>query len=338
MARPPRLGTFSIVACDRQRQEWGVAVQSRFVAAGAVVPWAEARVGAVATQALANVQYGPWGLALLRNGATASEALAKLTHADPTREERQVAIVDRHGGVAAFQGKSCPEWAGHELGDGFACLGNTLVSADVVHGMARTFESTPGDLPERLLSALSAGQRAGGDRRGMQSAALLVVREGGGYLGGNDRWIDVRVDDHPTPIEELERVFKIYDLTLLARADPSTLVPITPDVARTVQYELELLGFYHGRLTAAWDEATSGAFAKFLGENNFEGKARTDGTIWPSVLEQLGLRANAELDRRKTAAPITPGALDRGPGAQAPPTGGGPSPPTPKPRKRTKPA
>jgi uncharacterized Ntn-hydrolase superfamily protein len=336
MVRPPRLGTFSIVACDRHRQEWGVAVQSRFVAAGAVVPWAEARVGAVATQALANVQYGPGGLALLRNGASASEALAKLTDADPNREDRQVAIVDRNGGVAAFQGKGCPEWAGHQVGDGFACLGNTLFSAEVVRGMARTFESTPGDLPERLLAALSAGQREGGDRRGMQSAALLVVREGGGYLGGNDRWIDVRVDDHPTPIEELERVFKIYDVTLLARADPATLVPITPEVARTVQYELELLGFYHGRLTAAWDEATSSAFAKFLGENNFEGKTRTDGTIWPSVLEQLGVRANAELARRKTAAPIQPGALDRGPGAQAPPAGGVPSPPSPKPRKRSK--
>jgi uncharacterized Ntn-hydrolase superfamily protein len=333
------MGTFSIVAFDRHRREWGVAVQSRFVAAGAIVPWAEASVGAIATQALANVQYGPWGLALLRNGASASEALARLTDSDPRREERQVAIVDRHGGVAAFQGKACPAWAGHVVGDGYACLGNMLFSEDVVRDMARAYESTPGDLPERLIAALAAGQRAGGDRRGMQSAALLVVREGGGYLGGNDRWVDVRVDDHPAPIEELQRVFKIYDLTLLARDDPATLVPITPEIARVVQYQLELLGFYNGRLTAAWDEATASAFAKFLNENNFEGKARDDGKVWPSVLDQLQQRASAEAARRKSAAPITAGALDRGPGAAAPPAapgGGGASPPAPKARKRPK--
>jgi uncharacterized Ntn-hydrolase superfamily protein len=330
VARSPRPSTFSIVAFDRHRPAWGVGVQSKFVAAGAVVPWAEAKGGAIATQALANVQYGPRGLALLRHGASASEVLGQLTGPDPQREERQVAIVDRDGAVAAFTGSACPPWAGHRIGDGYACLGNTLFAAEVVRDMARAFESTPGDLPERLLEALSAGQRAGGDRRGMQSASLLVVREGGGYQGGNDRWIDVRVDDHPSPIEELKRIFKIYDATLLAREDPATLVRVTPDVARSVQYQLELLGFYTGRLTAAWDDATRAAFGKFLGENNFEGKARDDGTIWPSVLEQLQGRAQAEVERRKGAAPIAPGALDRGPGAAAPPGGG----PSPKPSKR----
>jgi uncharacterized Ntn-hydrolase superfamily protein len=335
MSPTPRPGTFSIVAFDRERREWGVAVHSKFVAAGAVVPWAEANAGAVATQALANVRYGPEGLALLRNGSSAQEAVDRLTGGDPGRDERQVGIVDRSGGAAAFTGKACPAWAGHAVGDGYACQGNTLFSAEVVRDMARAYESTPGDLPERLLAALAAGQRAGGDRRGMQSASLLVVREGGGYQGGNDRWIDVRVDDHPSPIEELRRVFRIYDVTLLVREDPATLVPITPEVARAVQYELELLGFYNGRLTASWDESTGKAFAKFLGENNFEGKARDDGKIWPSVLEQLRLRAAAEADRRKKAAPIQPGALDRGPGARPAP-GGDASPPEKRPGKRTR--
>ncbi len=323
---PPRFGTFSIVAADPSTGEWGVAVQSRFIAVGAVVPWAKSRVGAVATQALANVRYGPEGLDLLRGGEGAAAVVEKLTRADPKREQRQVGIVDAKGHAAAFTGKECFDWAGHVVGEGYACQGNILFSKSVVEGMARAYETTPGDLPEKLLAALSAGQREGGDRRGMQSAALLVVREKGGYDEGSDRWVDIRVDDHPTPIEELKRVFKIYDLTLLTREDPKGLVPLAGDVARAVQQELQLLGYYNGRLTATWDDPTAKAFAKFLGENNFENKARDDGMAWPSVLQYLDERARTETARRTTTAPIVTNALSRGPGA-APSKGESVSPP-----------
>jgi uncharacterized Ntn-hydrolase superfamily protein len=317
MVRP---STFSIVAVDRDRGEWGVAVQSKFIAVGAIVPWAEAGVGAIATQALANVRYGPDGLALLRAGRSAEEVVRTLTEADPEREQRQLAVVDATGRSAAFTGRACAPAAAQLTGDGFACTGNTLYSADVVKAMARTFTATPGDLPERLLAALAAGQREGGDRRGMQSAALLVVRAEGGYGRGNDRWIDLRVDEHPTPIEELKRAFKIYDLTLLAREDPATLVPATPEIAAVVQQHLKVLGFYPGRLTSQWDEATEAAFTRFLQENNFEGKARPDRRIWPSVLQELQERAAREVARRTTTAPIETGALSKGPGQR--PAGG----------------
>ncbi len=317
MARP---STFSIVAVDRDRSTWGVAVQSKFIAVGAVVPWAAANVGAIATQAWANPRYGPEGLALLRQGSDAGEVVKRLIAPDPERSKRQVGIVDAKGRAAAHTGEECPEWAGHEIGDGFACQGNTLLSKEVVRAMARTYTATPGDLPERLLAALSAGQREGGDRRGMQSAALLVVRAGGGYGGANDRWIDLRVDDHPSPIEELKRLFRIYDLTLLTREDPATLVPITPEIAGVAQQHLRVLGFYTGRLNSSWDAATAAAFDRFLGESNFEAKARTDGKIWPSVLDHLQERAAREVARRTTTAPIQTGALSKGPGAA--PSGG----------------
>jgi len=223
---PPRFGTFSIVAFDRETATWGVAVQSKFISVGAVVPVAEAGVGALATQALANVAYGPEGLALLRQGLAAPEVVRRLTEADSGRDERQLGVVDAKGGSASYTGSKCMEWAGHVVGEGFACQGNILFGSEVVHAMARTYESTGGDILDRLLATLAAGQREGGDRRGMQSAALYAVRKGGGYGGGNDRWVDIRVDEHPSPIEELKRVFQIYDMTMLTREDPTTLLVI----------------------------------------------------------------------------------------------------------------
>ncbi len=314
-----RFGTFSIVAHDRDRGTWGVAVQSRFISVGAVVPWAQAKVGAVATQALANVRYGPEGLALLQQGESAEEVVRRLTAADPKRDHRQFGVVDSKGRAAAFTGTSCLEWAGHEVGDGFACQGNILFGPAVVRAMARSFEATPGDLPERLLAALAAGQREGGDRRGMQSAALLIVRAEGGYDQASDRWVDIRVDDHPSPIEELKRIFQVYDLTLLTREDPATLVPLAGEVAVATQHDLSVLGFYTGRLTGSWDAATGTAFDRFLNVHNFENKARTDGTAWPSVLKYLKERAAEEMVRRSRTAPIVTGALERGPGAAPPP-------------------
>jgi uncharacterized Ntn-hydrolase superfamily protein len=322
----PRFGTFSIVASNPDTGECGVAVQSKFIAVGAVVPWAKSHVGAVATQALANVRYGPDGLAHLAKGEAPESIIRRLTSTDDKANQRQVGIVDAKGRSAAFTGKECLDWAGHVTGHGYACQGNILFARDVVEAMARTYESTPGDLPERLLASLAAGQRQGGDRRGMQSAALLVVREKGGYDEGSDRWVDIRVDDHPSPIEELRRIFRLYDMTLLAREDPATLVPLSGDVARGAQQSLQLLGYYTGRLTADWDAATAKSFDKFLSENNFENKARTDGTVWPSVLSYLEERAKAESARRTTTAPIRTNALDQGPGAA--PKEASPSPPT----------
>ncbi len=317
---PPRFGTFSIVAYDRERAEWGVAVQSKFLAVGSVVPWAQANIGAIATQAYANVRYGPEGLEMLRKGATAQQVVEKLTSADPGRDQRQIGVVDAKGGSAAFTGSKCMDWAGHRTGPGFACQGNILFAEEVVTAMARTFESTPGDLPERLLAALAAAQREGGDRRGMQSAAMLIVKEKGGYDEGSDRWVDIRVDDHPSPIEELRRVFRLYDLTMLSREDPATVVAISPEIARVVQHHLSILGYYNGHLNGEWSEPTSAAFARFLSENNFENKARKDRSIWPSVLDYLQSRAQDEAARRTKTAPIVPNALERGPGGGSSPS------------------
>jgi uncharacterized Ntn-hydrolase superfamily protein len=321
----PRFGTFSIVAYDRDTATWGVAVQSKFISVGAVVPVAEAGVGAIATQALANVAYGPEGLTLLRQGLAAPEVVRRLTEADPGREERQLGVVDANGGSASFTGSKCMEWAGHVVGNGFACQGNILFGPEVVQAMARTYESTGGDILDRLLAALVAGQREGGDRRGMQSAALYAVRKGGGYGGGNDRWVDIRVDEHPSPIEELKRVFQVYDMTMLNREDPTTLLVIEGDVARGLQHDLGVLGYYSGRLTGSWDAVSQAAFTRFLGEHNFENKTRDDGKVWPSIVNYLRERAQAETVRRTHTAPIVPGALSRGPGAPAP--GGRPSQP-----------
>ena len=179
MARP---STYSIVACDLEAAEWGVAVQSKFLAVGAGVPAAEPHVGAIATQALANMRYGPDGLALLRDGLSAEEVVARLTQADEGRADRQLGVVDAQGRAATYTGKSCLDWAGGIVGDGYAAQGNILVSEATVRALGRVFEETAGrPLAERLLGALAAAQAAGGDRRGQQSAALLVVRKDGGY-------------------------------------------------------------------------------------------------------------------------------------------------------------
>jgi uncharacterized Ntn-hydrolase superfamily protein len=328
-----RFGTFSIVAADPDAGTWGVAVESKFPAVGAVVPWVEAGVGAIATQADANVDYGPDGLARLRAGASASDVVRALTEGDPGRDARQLGVVDAKGRAASFTGTKCLAWAGSEVGDGFACQGNILFGPAVVKAMARSFASTAGDLADRLLAALAAGQREGGDRRGQQSAALRVARASSGYGARGDRWIDLRVDDHPSPIEELKRVFKLYDLTLLSREDPATLQPIAGELAAALQHDLAVLGYYSGRLTGAWDDPSRAAFVRFLHEHNFENKERSDGTVWPSIVAYLREQAATETDRRTHTAPIVPGALSRGPGAQ--PSGGKPSSPPARSKRRS---
>ena len=203
------VATFSIVGRDPENGELGVAVQSKFFAVGAVVPWAKAGVGAIATQAWANTTYGPNGLRFLEDGLTAQEALDQLIAGDDDRAQRQVGIVDAKGNAANYTGDKCLEWAGGLKGENYAVQGNILVSEVVVKAMSEAFEAAEGELAEKLMTALIAGQAQGGDRRGQQSAALLVVREGGGYSGFNDRYIDLRVDDHERPIDELHRLLRM---------------------------------------------------------------------------------------------------------------------------------
>lgn len=283
-----RPSTFSIVAFDFENGDLGVAVQSKFPAVGAVVPWAKARVGAIATQAWCNTAYGPSGLKMLEANLSAQETLRKLLADDTNTQVRQFAIVDAKGQVAAHTGTECFEWAGHMTGKGYSCQGNILAGARVVESMARAYEETSGDLIDKLMQALAAGQAAGGDRRGQQSAALLVVREKGGYEGFNDRYVDLRVDDHPTPIEELKRVLRVYDMTMLSREDPKNLLTIDHDIAVVLQKNLARLGIYKGAITGVLDDATNKALYEFVNIHNFENRMHEQGRIWKSILDYMG--------------------------------------------------
>jgi uncharacterized Ntn-hydrolase superfamily protein len=265
----------------------GIAVQSKFIAVGALVPWAKANVGAIATQAWANASYGPNGLKMLESGRSASETLQELLANDLRPEVRQVAIVDAKGGVAVHTGTECMEWAGHVTGSGYSCQGNILVSSRVVESMAKAYEQTTGDIIDKLLEALSAGQTVGGDRRGQQSAALLVIRDKGGYEGMTDRYVDIRVDDHTAPIEELKRVFKIYDMTMLSREDPKNFLTIDREIATTLQRDLKKLGMYNESISGVLDDATKMSLRNFININNFENKMRKDERIWKSILDYM---------------------------------------------------
>lgn len=202
--------TYSIVAYDFETGDLGVAVQSRYFSVGSIVPWAEAEVGAIATQSFVNVSYGPKGLELLKKGLTAKEVIEKLTSEDEGREYRQLGIVDAKGNAAAYTGAKCLEWAGSRTGKGYSAQGNILAGEEVVEAMAEAFETTEGDLAERLVAALEAGENAGGDARGRQSAALLVVRKNSGRGGYGDKLIDLRVEDHSNPVDELKRLLRLH--------------------------------------------------------------------------------------------------------------------------------
>jgi uncharacterized Ntn-hydrolase superfamily protein len=282
---PTSRGTFSIVAADPGAGDWGVAVASKFPAVGAVVPWARAGVGAIATQAYANTSFGPAGLALLERGLEAGLTLRELLEGDPDHAHRQVGLADAGGMAATFTGEKCMDWAGGRTGDGFACQGNILVGPNVVDGMAEAFRASGGELVDRLLAALEAGDASGGDRRGKQSAALLVVRAAGGYGGRNDRYIDLRVDDHEDPVTELRRVFTVYDREYLIRQDP--LLALTPELVTDIQRRLAATGHYQGEASGEYDDATRRALDSFGGEYNLEGKIRTDQQVYESLVREL---------------------------------------------------
>lgn len=273
--------TFSIVASDLDRREWGVALASRFLAIGALSAWAEPEVGAVATQSFIKASYGAEGLRLLAQGESAPDALARLLAEDDGREQRQVGIVDREGSTAAYTGSGCVEWAGDRRGPSYAAQGNMLVSGDTLAALAETFEGDgAAPLAERLLGALAAGQAAGGDRRGQQAAALRVVGRGGGY-GGADVLVDLRVDDHAEPVRELERLFDLHQLYFGSTPDEEWL-PVDGALERELRARLDRLGYASGVLATdleAW-----------AGVENLEERVRGAARLDPVVLEEIRKR------------------------------------------------
>ena len=277
----PVISTYSIVACDLEAREWGVGVQSKFLAVGAAVPAAEPEVGAIATQAWANLAYRAEGLRMLREGYAAEEVVRALVGADDGREHRQVGAVDAHGRAATYTGSECLDWAGGTTGPGFAAQGNILVSEATVDALASTFAGSAGrPLAERLLAGLAAAEAAGGDRRGRQSAALLVVRKDGGYGGTSDVAVDLRVDDHAQPVEELERIYRIHDL-LFGQTPEEEWLDVDANLGAELRERLAALG-YDGELEAA--------LAAWAGTENLEERVRGADRIDPVVLGELRSR------------------------------------------------
>jgi len=302
-----RAHTYSIVAYDSTTGDLGIAVQSKFPNVGGLVPWARAGVGAVATQALSNTDYGEKGLELMARGATASEAMRIILRSDPQPSQRQVGMVDAHGNSASWTGDSTFDWAGGRTGgraDGrtggkgqlitgrdYAAQANIMVSDATVRNMAETFERSRGSLADRLIAALVAGQAGGGDKRGMQSAALLLVRAKGGYLGGTDRYIDIRVYDAPDPIKELQRLYALHKLYFFT-SDAADLLPITP----ALQQELEAILLVEPATQSqkwlaapqpALNETFLTALANFMYWENYDVRVRMDGKIDRVALEDI---------------------------------------------------
>jgi uncharacterized Ntn-hydrolase superfamily protein len=283
----PHPSTFSIVAFDPNSREWGVAVASKFPAVGSVVPWAKAEIGAVATQSFANTSFGPDGLDLMAEGATASEALARLLENDPGREQRQVGLVDAKGNSATFSGKECHDWAGGLTGPGYSIQGNILTGPNVVETMQTNFLKTSGDLAARLQAALLAGDRAGGDKRGRQSAAILVVQQKGGYGGFNDRKIDYRVDDAEDPVVRLGDLIGLHRL-YFDKSPVEDRIRLDGKLPLELQSMMTNLGYFKGALTGQYDIETIKSLTEFMGNENFEERANIDeGWIDRPVLEYL---------------------------------------------------
>jgi uncharacterized Ntn-hydrolase superfamily protein len=291
--------TFSLVACDPRSGDLGVAVASKFLAVGAVVPWARAGVGAVAAQAWANTSYGPRGLDLLAAGKSPKEALDTLIQEDNQAEHRQAGIVDAQGHSATWTGHECHSWAGGIAGPNFAAQGNILVGEATIAAMAETFQHEKGSLWRRMLAGLAAGQRAGGDSRGQQAAALLVVREHGGYGGFNDRMIDLRVDDAVHPIDELAHLLDIHELLFL-KPLPEDMLSIDPALATELQRLLTITGDYEGAHTGAWGSETYDALEQFGSRENLEERLLhnpADARIDRKVLDYLREHAQQQAAR-----------------------------------------
>jgi len=278
MAASPLVATYSIAACDLEADQWGVATQSKFLGVGSVVPWAEPHVGAVATQAYANPRYGPGGLALLREGLSAEDVVKRLTSADEGREHRQLGVVDREGRAASFTGGECYDWAGGRTGPCYAAQGNILVSEKTVTEIAETFAQTAEKtLAERLLDCLDAGQAAGGDSRGQQSSALLVVEKDGGYAKLSDVVLDLRVDDHERPLDELRRIYGLHQ-AIFGQTPRNEWVPVGDELAAELRERLTRLG-YEGN--------PAESLPRWAGNENLEERVDGAEAIDPVVLEEL---------------------------------------------------
>src|SRR5262245_24542014 len=280
MGRRPIVATYSIVACDLEAQQWGVSVQSKFLSVGSVVPWAEPHVGAIATQAYANPRYGPNGLQLLLEGMSAQEVVDRLTGEDEGRDHRQLGVVDGQGNAATYTGGECLDWAGGRTGTNYAAQGNILVNKETVDALAETFESSSGPLAGRLIDCLAAAQEAGGDSRGQQSSALLVVERDGGYAGLSDVVVELRVEDHERPIEELRRVYTLHD-EIFGTTPRDKWLAVDDELAGELLERLAKLG-YDGELQET--------FIRWTGKENLEDRVDGVEEIDPVVLEALRSR------------------------------------------------
>ncbi|HEX6674889.1 MAG TPA: DUF1028 domain-containing protein [Actinomycetes bacterium] len=276
--------TFSIVGFDPSSASWGIAVASKFLAVGSAVPWGRAGAGAVATQAMANLSYGPDGLGLLAEGFAADQVVSVLTRSDSEREHRQLGVVDASGRAATWTGGSCLDWAGGQAGDGYAVQGNILTGPEVVDAMVEAWQGGGEVLARRLLAALAAGDRAGGDRRGRQGAALRVWRAGAAYGGVLDNAVDLRVDDHRAPVDELARLLDLHDL-YFGKPDPASLLPLEGALAAQVAASLERLGY-----ATLGGAKLAEALETWAGTSNFEERL-VPGKLDPVVLEQLRRQA-----------------------------------------------
>lgn len=282
--------TFSIVAYDPEEDAWGIAVASKFPAAGAVVPWARAGAGAVATQSYANTTYGPLGLDMMADGMSAQQTLNRLIESDEQPALRQIGLVDASGNSATYTGEDCFEWAGGIKGEQFAVQGNILAGPQVVGQMAEAYLGSSEPFPERLHAALLSGDRAGGDRRGRQSAAIFVVKPEGGYSGLNDRWIDYRVDDHEDPVPRLGELLNLHRL-YFEKSEDEDVVTIQGEILDQLQ-EIMLKQDYDVSPSGVYDEATRKALRAFVGNENFEDRTdvesgRIDSPVYEYLIEKF---------------------------------------------------
>jgi len=281
------LATFSVVAYDSQLNAWGVAVASKFLAVGNIVPWVRAGVGAVATQAYANTRFGRYGLDRMEEGYSAPDTLAYLLESDEERESRQLGLVDTHGGSATFTGSDCHSWAGGIPGTGYAIQGNILAGPEVINVMAETYENYEGSFLWKMYQTLLAGDQAGGDRRGRQSAAIYIEKPSGGYSGHNDRWVDYRVDDHIDPVGRIAELLRLHELYFGASADKEKLRLSSSRLTKLQDIMLGH-GYYSGVTDGRYDSPTKHALDAFIGSENFEERVDLEsGTIDQPVYEYL---------------------------------------------------
>lgn len=283
------IATFSIAARDPLTQELGIAVQSKFLAVGSGISWAKAGAGAVVTQAMANLDFGELGIKLLEKGYSAEQVGRALLELDPDQADRQFGIVDAKGGSFTFTGDRCFDYAGGICGENFAAQGNILVSKATVDALVETFHQTEGSLARRLVACLDAAQNAGGDRRGRQSASLYIAQEGASYGGYNDTKVDLRVDDHPNPIDELSRLLDLHEL-YFGKTKEDEIIHLEKEHILKIQEKLTKLSHYQGELHGQWDKATEDAYKAFCGWENYEERvlegAKVDQLVYKILLDK----------------------------------------------------